>query len=120
MSFIEKKRTAFLGLPWYFTTYRVEEDVINVKSGLLKTVEDDVYMYKIADVRLTKTLMEKIFKLGTVICYTSDVTHPQLQLQHIKNSSAIKDYIMKQSEEERRKKRTLHTLGIDSDVELED
>ena len=101
MSFIEKKRTAFLGIPLYFTTYTINEDVLNVRSGLLKTVEDDTFMYKIQDVRLTRTVLEKIFRLGTVICYSGDVTHPTLELKHIKNSLTIKEYIMRTSEEER-------------------
>ena len=30
--FIEKKRTAFLGLPIYFTTYTIGEELLQIKS----------------------------------------------------------------------------------------
>ena len=38
--FIEKKRTAFLGLPIYFTTYTIGEELLQIKSGFLKITEN--------------------------------------------------------------------------------
>lgn len=114
MEFVEKKRILFLGLPWTFTKYTVGEEVINIKAGLLKTVEDDCYMYKVTDVKLETSLMERIFKLGTVVCYTGDVTHQTLKLIHIKNARAVKDFILEQSEKQRMKRRTLNTQSLNS------
>lgn len=116
--YIEKKRTKFLGLPICFVTYTINEEKINIRSGFLNIIEDDAYMYKVQDVRLTRSFMERIFKLGTIICYTGDKTHPELRLVHIKRAAEIKDYLMKASEEARIKRRTMHTLNIDAgDVE---
>ena len=70
MEYVERKRWLFLGLPFTFTKYTVKEDMITVDEGLLKTVENDCYMYKVQDVAHSATLIEKIFGLGTVICYT--------------------------------------------------
>ena len=81
--FKERKRLLFLGLPWTFTKYTVTPSFITVESGLLSTTEDDCYMYKVADVKLTTSLMERIFKLGTIVCYTGDVTNPELKLVHV-------------------------------------
>ena len=60
--FKERKRLLFLGLPWTFTKYTITPSFITVESGLLSTTEDDCYMYKVADVKLTTSLMERIFK----------------------------------------------------------
>lgn len=114
MEFVEKKRILFFGLPWTFTKYTIGEEVINVKAGLLKTIEDDCYMYKVTDVKLETSLMERIFKLGTIVCYTGDVTHQTLKLMHIKNARAIKDFILEQSEKQRMKRRTLNTQSLNS------
>lgn len=124
MEYVERKRLLFFGLPWTFTKYTVKEDNVVINSGFLKTCENNCYMYKIQDVELQATLLERMFKLATVICYTGDTTHPKLELLHIRQAKEIKDYILEASEEARRKRRTLNTLDIGSGamggMELED
>lgn len=110
--FVEKKRWLFLGMPFTFTKYYIKENTITIDSGLLKKVENDCYMYKVQDVELVTSLMERIFGLGTVVCFTGDTTHPKLVLEHIKNAKEIKNYILEASEEARMKRRTLNTLDI--------
>ena len=69
----ERKRILFLGLPWTFTKYSITADMLTVNTGILRTEENDCYMYKVQDVMLTKTLMERIFGLATVVCYTGEI-----------------------------------------------
>ncbi len=114
MEFVERKRWLFLGLPFTFTKYTIKEDIITVDTGLFKTVENDCYMYKVQDVQHSATLIEKMFRLGTVVCFTGDTTHPQLILEHIKNSRTIKDFILEQSEQARLRRRTVNMLDIGS------
>lgn len=112
MEFVERKRWLFLGLPFTFTKYTIKEEVITIDEGLLKTVENDCYMYKVQDVQHSASLAEKLFRLGTVICFTGDTTHAQLVIKHIKHSKAVKDFILEQSETARRKRRTMNMLDI--------
>lgn len=114
MIYVEKKRTKFLALPICFTTYTISDEKLTITSGFLNITIDDCLMYKVQDVKLTKTFMERIFGLGTVTCYTGDTTHPELRLWHIKNASVIKDFLLEASEESRRKRRTMHTMDIDN------
>lgn len=114
MEFVERKRWLFLGLPFTFTKYTVKEDMITIDEGLLKTVENDCYMYKVQDVEHSATFLEKIAGLGTVTCFTGDTTHPKLILTHVKNSKAIKEFILQKSEEARLKRRTVNMLDIGS------
>jgi uncharacterized membrane protein YdbT with pleckstrin-like domain len=115
MEFRERKRWVFLGLPFTFTIYTVKEEVLTVDTGFLSKEENDCYMYKVQDVTLKTSLLERIFGLGTIICYTGDTTNPQLVMAHIKNARAIKDFILEQSEIARRKRRTMNTLDIGAD-----
>ncbi len=117
MAYKEKKRWVFFGLPWTFTTYTVSDEIITVNSGLLKHVENDCYLYKVVDVRLEMSLAERIFGLGTVHCFSGDLTNPDLRLLHIRRAKEIKDYILKQSEEERIKRKTLNTQSLDGDAD---
>ncbi len=112
MNYVEKKRTKLFGLPWTFTKYMIDEDKVTIRKGFLSIVEDDAYMYKIQDVRLVQSFFERISRVGTVICYTGDTTHPELKLEHIRRSTEIKDYLMKASEEARIRRRTIHTMDI--------
>ena len=115
MEFRERKRWVFFGLPFTFTIYTVKEEVLTVDTGFLSKEENDCYMYKVQDVTLKTSLWERIFGLGTIICYTGDTTNPQLVMAHIKNARAIKDFILEQSEIARRKRRTMNTLDIGAD-----
>lgn len=112
--FKERKRLLFFGLPWTFTKYTITPSLLTIDRGLFNTIQDDCYMYKIQDVKLTKSFIERIFKLATIVCYTGDVTHPEIRLEHIKNSKDIKTFLLQTSEEARIKRRTLNTMSIDA------
>lgn len=115
MVYVERKRTKFLGLPLSYTKYTISEVKLTITSGFLSITEDDTFMYKIQDVRLTRSFVERIFKLGTITCYSGDTTHPKLVLEHIKRSGTIKNFIMNSSEEARRKRRTQRAMMIEAE-----
>lgn len=119
MEYIERKRLLFFGLPWTFTRYTIRDEMITINTGLLSTKENDCYMYKVQDVELSASLGERIFGMGTIICYTGDTTNPKLYIEHVRNAKAIKDFILEASEEARMKRRTMNTLSIDADVDLD-
>ena len=115
--FKERKRIVFFALPLSFTVYKLSESLLTISKGLLNKIEDDCYMYKIQDVKLSRSLFERMFKLGTIICYTGDITHSEIRLTHIKNANEIKAFILEASEEARRKRRVLSTLDIGADAD---
>ena len=114
IEFVEKKRWVFLGLPFTFTKYVIKEDMITVDTGVFTKVENDCYMYKVQDVEHTASIWERMAGLGTIVCYTGDTTHPKLLIEHIRNSKQIKEFILKESEEARLKRRTVNMLDIGS------
>ena len=111
---VEKKRWLFLGFPFTFTKYVIKEDMITVDTGVFTKVENDCYMYKVQDVEHTASIWERMVGLGTIVCYTGDTTHPKLLIEHIRNSKQIKEFILKESEEARLKRRTVNMLDIGS------
>ena len=108
----ERKSWLFFGLPFTFTKYTVTEEKLVVNRGFFKLREDTCYLYKIIDVKLERSLLERMAGLGTIVCYTGDVTDKVIKLIHIKNSKTINDALLEMSEEMRRKRRTLNTLSL--------
>ena len=120
MTYEERKRWLLFGLPFTFTKYTVTEEQIIINTGFFNREENNCYMYKVQDTVLTTSLFQRMAGLGTVVCKTSDVTHPQLVLKNIKNSRKIKDFIIENSEDLRMKRRTINTLNISADADPSD
>ena len=121
---VEKKRWVLFGLPWTFTTYSINKDILTINTGLFSKQENDCYMYKIVDVKLTSGIFQRMSGLGDVVCYTGDTTNPEIVLKNIRHSKDVKNYILKNSEVARLKRRTLNMLNIgagdvsDGDVDM--
>lgn len=111
-----RKRNA-LGLPWTFTKYALSEDRLFVTQGLLKTVENEVRLYRVLDVSLTRTLSQKIFKMGTIQISSADKSLGNFELKNIKNPAQVKEQISRLVEENREKKRVSNRefMGEDHD-----
>ncbi len=101
ISITERKRWAFLGLPFTFTTYTLTPKKLTVQQGLITTSEDDILLYRVMDVSQTRTLIQKIFKLGTLKVISSDKTLPNLEIKNIRNYKAFKDLLEESVEKER-------------------
>lgn len=117
LRYTERRRWGFFGLPLTFTVYRLYDNDLQIQTGLFTTKENDCYMYRISDVSLTRTLIQKLFGLGTITCYTSDVTNKTILLKNIKHSSEIKDFIYKASEECKLRRRTINMQNVGATLE---
>ena len=120
MTYQEKKRWLLFGLPLTFTKYTLTEEQIIINTGFLNQEENNCYMYKVQDTVLSSSLFQRMAGLGTVVCKTSDVTHPQIVIKNIKNARKIKDFIIENSEDQRMKRRTINTLNISAEADSSD
>ena len=113
----DRKRT-FLGLPWSFTKYKLTEDRLFIETGFLNSVENEVRLYRILDLQLTRSLGQKIFGLGTIKIKSADKTLADFEIKNIKNSKEVKEQLSQLVEDMRDKKRVVNRemmISSDSD-----
>ena len=59
----EDRKRNFLGLPWTFTKYTLTPERLFINTGFLNSREDEVRLYRITDMTLTRSLWQKITKV---------------------------------------------------------
>lgn len=99
------RKNNFLGLPWTFTVYGFSEDRLFVKSGILSTREDEVRLYRITDITLTRSFWQRIMRMGSIQISSSDKSMGNFTLNNIKNCDKIKEQLSELIEKERDSKR---------------
>ncbi len=100
-------RKRILGMPISFTKYSMDDNRIYVKRGLLNSVMDELLLYRVLDVKLSRNLFQKIFRVGTINLSTADKSNPNLEIKNIKNSDKIRTLISNIVERERDEKRVM-------------
>lgn len=128
-------RKRILGMPISFTKYEMDRQRLTLSSGLFTTSVNELLLYRVLDIRSRQTLWQKLFNVGTIILYSADKTHPQLQLVNIKNPNGTRKFISKEVERERHTKRTvgkemfgasgismddIYSDGMDSESDMQD
>ena len=116
-----RKRLTFFGLPWTFTVYRLTKDRLFIKQGFFTTREDEVRLYRILDISLKRTLIQKMFGLGTIQCHSSDKTMGHFDIINVKKSYDVKNLLSDLIEQERMEKRVSNREFItDPDCDFDD
>lgn len=108
----ETGRLLFFAIPWPFTKYELYENVLTITKGFLSVSEDDCYMYKISDVEIRRSLLQRIFGLSTIVLFTSDVTDKTIVMKNIKHGKEIKDFLLQTSETSKLRRRTINMQNI--------
>ncbi len=117
----DRKRTIF-GLPLSFTKYSLTNDRLFIQTGLFTTVEDEVRLYRIMDVKLTRTLGQKLFGVGTIQVSSADKSMGDFEIKSVKNSKEVKERLSGLVEKKRDEKRVTNRelMGDDSEMLSDD
>ena len=115
--YLWKDRKRILGMPISFTKYSLSEDRLFISQGLLNIKDDEVLLYRVRDIDVSRTLWQRLFGVGTVTVMSSDKTMPTLELKNIKDPVTTKELIHQQVEEMkiRRKVRFGEIMSADLD-----
>lgn len=91
----------WMGMPITFTKYRVDENRLYCKQGLLKTETDELLLYRILDIKSSQTLGQKLFGVGTVVLFCSDKSSGILELKNIKKPDQVRRFLSDLVEQKR-------------------
>ena len=97
--YLWKDRKRFLGMPLSFTRYMLSEDRLFLSKGFLNVKDDEILLYRVRDIATSRSLLQRIFGVGTVTVLSSDKTCPTLVMKNIRNSIAVKETLHKRVEE---------------------
>ena len=113
IEYLWKDRKRFLRMPLSFTRYRLSDDRLFCETGLLNMKSDEVLLYRVRDLRLTISLGQRVFGVGTVCVVSSDKSIPHLDLKNVKDPRTVKELIHQNVEaaKDRRRMRATELLG---------
>lgn len=101
---IWKDRKHVLWFPLSLTKYEVKNDRLYTERGLLSTTYDELLLYRITDIRLKRTLGQKLCGTGTIVLCTKVEHEREVRLVNIKKPKEIKDLLSNIIEESRDRK----------------
>lgn len=103
---IWKDRKRWCGLPWTFTRYSLQKKqgqhakLVNV-NGLLTTKTEEIQLFRVDDISVYQSLVDKIFGVGTITIYCNDASCNKLELRNVKNPFKVREIIGNAVAEER-------------------
>lgn len=100
----DRKRT-FLGLPLSFTKYKLTQEKLYITTGFFNIKEEEVRLYRIIDMTLNCSFIQRLFNVGTIHFYSIDNSSSEFDVMSIKNPRQVKEMFSKVIEDERVKKK---------------
>ena len=88
-----KDRKRYLGMPISFTIYSLDQNRLYLKKGLLNTTMDELLLYRVLDVKLSRSLGQKIFGVGSITLVTADQTNQTLVIKNIKDLRDLYNHV---------------------------
>lgn len=122
MEYIWHDRKRHLGLPISFTKYRLTTDRLFCETGFLNLKEEEILLYRVRDIGLTRTFWQRPFCVGTICIHSTDKTAGHLDIVNVRDPRDVKELIFKYVEEakEKRRMRATELLGAEKGLDAEE
>jgi len=86
-------RKRILGMPISFTSYAVDRERLTCKSGFFRTEVEEILVYRIMDIKMSRSLGQKILGVGSIQLYSADQTSPNFEIQNIKKPEEVRKFL---------------------------
>ena len=93
----DRKRN--FGLPISFTKYEISEDRLFQTTGFLNLKYEEILLYRVRDLELSRSFGQRIFGVGTIKVSSSDKSNSELYIINVKEPAAVKELIHQQVED---------------------
>ena len=119
MEYIWHDRKRHLGLPISFAKYRLTTDRLFCETGVLNLKEEEILLYRVRDIGLTRTFWQRLFRVGTICIHSTDKTAGHLDIVNVRDPRDVKELIFKYVEEakEKRRMRATELLGAEKGLD---
>lgn len=96
-----RDRKRIFGLPLSFTIYEVTKDRLLMRRGFFTTETDETLLYRVMDLKLVRTLGQKLCGVGSITLYSADQSHHTLVIANIKQPEKVRKFLSGLIESER-------------------
>lgn len=111
--YIWEDRKRIFGLKLSFTKYMLTKERLFLETGFFNLKEDEILLYRVRDLKMTRSLFQRILRLGTVEVISTDDSLPSLKLENIAKPKAVKELLHQLVESEKGLKgiRVIESVG---------
>jgi hypothetical protein len=89
------------------TRYKLTNERLITTHGFISKRIEEIELYRVNDVALKQSIMERVFGLGDVRLETTDSTTPESQINDVNNPERVKDMVRQAARNERQRRRVL-------------
>lgn len=89
------------------TRYKLTNERLIVTHGFVSKRVEEIELYRVNDVSMKQSVMERMFGLGDVRLETTDASTPEPQMKDIKAPERVKDIVRQAARAERQRRRVL-------------
>ncbi len=105
--YIWKDRRHRMWFPFSFTKYCIKNDRLYIDKGFFSTVSEELLLYRIVDITLSRSFGQKIFGTGTIELAAKGDKDVIIELENIKRPKAVKEMLSSLVENVRYEKRVV-------------
>ena len=99
-----------LWVAWIWISTKAESftlttERLRIKKGVFNQTFDEVELYRVKDITLTRSMLQRMLGLGSVVMQTSDRGQENINISSVRQSEELREHLRKQVELIRDRKR---------------
>ena len=110
------KKRPFFGLPLSFTRYTLTKDKLIITVRFLSLHEEEIRLYRIMDVTLKQSFLQRLFDVGTIHCCSVDVSSPEFDISSVRMPRKIRDMLSEAVDTQRKERNVTSSEFIKMDL----